>query len=98
MAINFTIDYASLANAARELDTSNNEYKELRSVLQMVRDNLTSRYAVGQTGAAASTYLEALQGDLDRACAHCQAMSAALTQTLRDIRDQVDPSMASRFQ
>ena len=98
MAINFTIDYATISNAASVLDASNEEYTELSNVLQTLRTNLTSTYFVGLTGNAASAFLERLQAEIATACTHCQATSAALTATLRDTRDNIDPGMAARFQ
>lgn len=98
MAIEFTIDYATLVNAARTLDAANTEYHDLSSVLQTVRDNLVNQYFVGQTGPAASAFLEALLAEIATASTHFQTISAALNQTVQSIRDQVDPQMASRFQ
>lgn len=98
MSAEFSVEYEQVMNAAAAFDTAGTDFKAMIDTMEMLRGQLTSTWLVGLTGNAAAESLARLQAHLQQLVQKAEEMRQDLLATVQDIRDDVDPGMAARFQ
>lgn len=98
MSAEFSIDYDLVMQAANTFEVASGQFKEIVDTMEYLRSQLTSTWLVGLTGNAASQNLEGLQARLNQHIAKVDEMRGDLLATVGDVRDDIDPDMAGRFQ
>jgi hypothetical protein len=93
----FAMSYAALEEASNALNAAYGEFQRINANLNAMRAELEGGLLIGKAGGVTITMIEEAQKYLRGNMAIARQLNASVNATLRDMKGDVDPGMAARF-
>ncbi len=93
----FAMSYAALEEASNALNAAYGEFQRINGNLNAMRQQLEGGLLLGRAGRVAIEMIEEVQKHIRGDMAMARQLNASVNATLRDMKGDVDPGMAARF-